>query len=375
MTRQIVKGLAVLLVLLAAIVGCTGQGSPTPLPTSAPPPASPTAAPTPEASVALPTDTPTVLPPTSTPTSAPTPQPSPTAQATRIEFSTGMTYDVVTGELAPGGIARYVLRAQAGQLMEVSISTGEGIQLSVQGADGTVLKSAAGTAFFRGTLPSTQDYLLILTAGDQNVSYTLSVIIPERIQFSVGATSAAVQGELAARGVHYYVVGAQADQLMEVSVSAQEPAQTVIYGVDGTVLKSGMSEGSFFRGVLPSTQDYIIAVSAGDQAVSYAMNVMIARRIEFAPGTVSVVEEGEAGPGQDQAWVLAAGAGQTLKVEVTAPGADVRLVIYGDDGTVLRSGMGQGSTFEGVLPSTQDYIIIVGPADLQTSYQLEVTVV
>jgi hypothetical protein len=375
MTRQIVKGLAVLLALLAAIVGCTGQGSPIPLPTSTPPPASPTAVPTPEASVAVPTDTPTALPPTSTPTSAPTPQPSPTAAATRIEFSPGTTYDVIRGELAPGGIARYVLRAQAGQLMEVSISTGEGIQLSVQGADGTVLKSAAGTPFFRGTLPSTQDYLLILTAGDQNVSYIMSVIIPERIQFSVGATSAAVQGELPARGVHYYVVGAQADQLMEVNVSAQEQVQTVIYGVDGTVLKSGMGEGSFFRGVLPSTQDYIIAVSAGDQGVSYAMNVMIARRIEFAPGAVSAVEEGEAGPGQDQAWVLAAGGGQTLKVEVTAPGADVRLVIYGDDGTVLRSGMGQGSTFEGVLPSTQDYIIIVGPADLPTSYQLDVTIV
>jgi len=161
---------------------------------------------------------------------------------------------------------------------------------------------------------------------------------------------------------------------MEVNVSPDEGVQTVIYGMDGTVLKSGMGGGSFFRGTLPSTQDYIISLSAGDQAVSYTMNVIIARRIKFAPGTFSVVERGEVGPGWEQAWVLTAGAGQTMKVDVAAPGADVRLVVYGEDGSVLKSGMGGGSTFEGTLPSAQDYVVVVGPADRSTGYELEVTI-
>jgi hypothetical protein len=161
---------------------------------------------------------------------------------------------------------------------------------------------------------------------------------------------------------------------MELNASPDSEVQTIIYGLDGTVLKSGMGGGASFRGTLSRTEEYIISLSAGEEAVSYTMNVTIARRIEFARAAVSAVEEGEVGPGRDQAWVLAARAGQTLKVEVMAPGADVRLVIYGQNGTVLRSGMGQGSTFEGVLPSSLDYIVVVGPADRSTSYQLEVTI-
>jgi hypothetical protein len=141
------------------------------------------------------------------------------------------------------------------------------------------------------------------------------------------------------------------------------------------VLKSGMSNGSFFRGTLPSTQDYVISLSGGDQAISFNMNVIIAERIEFAPGSISAVEQGEVGPGREQAWVLAASERQTMRIEVVAPGADVRLVVYGVDGTVLKSGMGGGPSFEGTLPSTQDYIVVVGPADRSTSYRLEVSII
>jgi hypothetical protein len=299
---------------------------------------------------------------------------SPTGEAVRIEFSGGTTYATVSGELTSGGVARYSLRAEASQLMEANLFTGEGIQMSVMGSDGTVLKDSEGTPFFRGVLPSSQEYVLVLTAGDQAASYTMKVIIPERIEFSAGATSAVVEGQLPSRETHYYVLGAEASQLMEVNTSPDDAVQAVIYGVDGTVLKSGMGAGSFFRGALPSSQDYILSLSAGDQAVSYTVNVIIARRIEFAPGSFSTVEQGQVGPGWEQAWVLAASGGQTMKVDVAAPGADVRLVVYGEDGSVLKSGMGGGSSFEGTLPSTQDYILVVGPANRSASYQLGVTI-
>jgi hypothetical protein len=375
MTRQVAVGLCLLLAFVVAMVGCAGRSSPTASAMSTVHLGSPTTSPTPEAVVSRPSETPATLQPTSAPTSAPSPPPSPTAEATRIEFGPGMTYANITGELATGGIARYVLRAQASQLMEVSLLTGEGIELSIEGADGTALKSGAGAPFFRGTVPSSQDYLLVLAAGDQAVSYTMSVVIPERIQFSAAATSSAVQGELPARGTHYYVLRAEANQLMEVNASPDGGVQTVIYGMDGTVLKSGMSNGSFFRGTLPSTQDYVISLSGGDQAISFNMNVIIAERIEFAPGSISAVEQGEVGPGREQAWVLAASERQTMRIEVVAPGADVRLVVYGVDGTVLKSGMGGGPSFEGTLPSTQDYIVVVGPADRSTSYRLEVSII
>jgi hypothetical protein len=477
MTGRVVSHLGLFLILVALLGACAGQGGPTsPVPT-----APPTAVPTVAATVAPSTVAPTALPPTSvptspppsaTPTGAPAAQPSATAEATRIEFGSGMTYATLSGKLPANGVARYVLRALEGQVMEVSVTPEQGIQLSIQGADGTILKRGAGSPFFRGKLPSTQDYVMTLVGGSQAVAFTLDVIIPERIQFAAGSTSAVIEGQLPAHGRHYYVLGiqakqimevdvsppsglrtiiygvdgtvlksgmgegsffrgevpitqdyllvietgdqasaytmnviiparisfaagatsgmvegrlaahssqyyvlgAQANQLMEVDVTSQSQLQLVIYGVDGTVLKSGMGGGAFFRGTLPSTQDYILILSSGDQAASYTMSVVIPRRIRFAPGAISAVEEGKVGPGQERSYVLAAGGGQTMKIDVVAPGADVRLVIYGEDGTVLKSGMGGGATFEGTLPSTQDYWIVVGPADRSTSYQLEVTI-
>jgi hypothetical protein len=383
MKRQVIPGLCLLLALMTLLGACARQSSPTPLPMSPVPTASPTAVPTALATVLPSTAVPTAMPPTSTPTSpspssTPTstaaPQPSPTAEATRIEFASGMTSATLSGELPANAVAGYVLRAQAGQLMEVSVTPQQGIQLSIQAANGTMLKSAAGTPFFRGILPATGDYAITLTGGNQAVAYTLSVIIPIRISFAAGATSGLVEGELPAHSSQYYVLGAQANQLMEVDVTPQEQLQLVIYGADGTVLKSGMGDVAFFRGTLPSTQDYILVLATGDEAVSYIMSVVIPKRIQFAPGAISAVEEGEAGPGQEQTYVLAASGGQTMQVDVVAPGADVRLVIYGQDGTVLKSGMGGGSTFEGILPSTQDYLVVVGPADRSTHYQLEVTI-
>jgi hypothetical protein len=37
---------------------------------------------------------------------------------------------------------------------------------------------SSGAPTFNGTLPSTQDYIVVLTASDQAFSYTMNVTIP-----------------------------------------------------------------------------------------------------------------------------------------------------------------------------------------------------
>jgi hypothetical protein len=130
-------------------------------------------------------------------------------------------------------------------------------------------------AFFRGTLPSSQDYILALSAGDAATAYTVNVVIPERISFAPGAISATLEGNLPAFGSHSYILGASAGQEMEVNVTPEGNVRLSIYGVDGTVLMSGMGEGSSFTGTLPSTQDYILDLFAGDHAVAYTLQVTI----------------------------------------------------------------------------------------------------
>ena len=106
--------------------------------------------------------------------------------------------------------------------------------------------------------------------------YRLNVTIPERISFDPGSTSASVGGSLAAYDTHHYVIRAMAGQTMVVRVSAPGDAiRLVIYGVDGTVLRSGMAEGVSFSGRLPSTQDYLINVTSDTAIAEYTMNVTI----------------------------------------------------------------------------------------------------
>jgi hypothetical protein len=258
----------------------TTSGSATEAPTAIQPTATAlslpteTSAPAPtETSLPAPTSAPTVAP---TATALPAASPTPTPTPVRITFARGTTSALVEGNLAANAVQYYVLGASANQLLDVSVTPGDNVRLSIYGVDGEVLMSGmGGGAFFRGHLPTTQDYILALAAGPVATAYSMNVIIPARISFKPGAISGQVQGQLAAFGAQYYILGASASQVMEVNVTPTDAVRLSIYGVDGEVLMSGMGGGGTFEGTLPSTQDYIVVVGTGDQAVSYTLQATI----------------------------------------------------------------------------------------------------
>jgi LysM repeat protein len=195
----------------------------------------------------------------------------------RISFASGGTSAVVSGSLNAGSDTYYVLRAGAGQLMEVTSSPDPSLQMAIYAADGSTIKALASSSpNFRGYLPASQDYLLVVHAL-QAVPYTLNVDIPARISFAAGAISSTTSGSLAPYASQYYVLRALKGQQLMINVSpTDENLRLVIYGFDGSVLRSGMSSGApSFNGTLPSTQDYIVILTASDQAVSYTMHVTI----------------------------------------------------------------------------------------------------
>ncbi|MEJ2211327.1 MAG: hypothetical protein P8129_20125 [Anaerolineae bacterium] len=383
-----------LLIAGLLLVSCGGTPTSTPLPPATEMPAA-TATPQPTAPPAATATAPAqptaTAPAAATATVAPTSPPQPTATsqppatatvaptspgaAQRISFAAGATSATVEGSLAAQEGTSYVLKVMAGQLIEVSAEPQGKVQIILYGVDGTVLLSgAAAGSFFRGTVPSTQDYVLDVRAGVDAVDYTLNIIIPVRISFAPGTTQASVDGAVAVDQVQHYVLNVAKGQLMEVSVDPQDTLRLTIYGVDGTVLKSGMGGGAFFRGTVPSTQDYIVDVGPGAGAESFTMNVIIPVRISFAPGATSATVKGDLAAQQTRQYVLRASGGQTMEVNAS-PAGQVRLIIYGVDGTVLLSGMGDVASFSGTLPSDQDYIVTIqaGPGAV-SSYTLEVSI-
>jgi len=200
---------------------------------------------------------------------------------------------------------------------------------------------------------------------------------PTRIQFDPGATSAFVEGEIAAHGVDDYVLQAMAGQRMIVSImSPHNDVYFTIYGVDdGIPLVRAASDAVSWTGVLPATQDYIIKAVAAGESTPYTLEVIIPVRIEFDPGSTSAVIEGSIQAGHIDEYVLQAMAGQTMTVTITSPHNDVLLEIYGlDDGIPLVRSVSGATSWRGELRATQDYDIKAVSVGEDTNYTLEVIV-
>ncbi len=238
-------------------------------------------------------------PPTVTPTPSPTAhrQPTPTrprptatagtgSDATRIRFEVGAISATVSGLLGPQGSRLYVLRASAGQMMEVTVvSPASGLSFAIWGEDGTVLKQHAENRA-ECVLPSSQDYFVALYSGGQAANYHLTVMISSRegselarIRFAPGATSSVLEGNLEPSACAYYVLRALAGQRMEMQVSPGEVVGLEVLGQDGSLWSSGPA-GTLIIEQLPQTGDYYLTlcIPSWVEATRYALEVTIPPR-------------------------------------------------------------------------------------------------
>ena len=203
---------------------------------------------------------------------------SPRAQ--RLFFGAGADTITRTGVLNFGGANRYVIKLGANDDFSVSVDSGpnNNVILILWGQDGTVLISDhADASSWSGITPTTQDYYIDVRAiNGTSANYTLSVyarpLSPpppnqsiKRITFPPGTFSATVAGQVSAGNINEYVLKANGDQRMLVSVTptstTAQPVVLSVVGADGTVLLSSMPGANTFSGVLPSSQDYFLKLS------------------------------------------------------------------------------------------------------------------
>ena len=228
------------------------------LPTDIPEPTATTPADTPEPTATTSADTPT---PTLAPTTAP---PTADMPEVRISFEPNTTNAVVMGTVLAYQTQRYVAYAFEGQLLDITLTSGQDAALSIFGRDGTVLLSPMGDQMrFRGYLPATQDYLIDVRAAGTNANFNMYIMIPQRLSFAAGAHSLVINGNVKASGDHNFIAHGLAGQTMKVTVEPGGDLALTIYGIDGTILMGSHNFGNTFEGTLPSSQDYIINVDSG----------------------------------------------------------------------------------------------------------------
>ncbi|NPV67226.1 MAG: hypothetical protein HPY64_08790 [Anaerolineae bacterium] len=295
----------------------------------------------------------------------------------RVTIPAGETTVFLGGSVTAPSANTYLLSIAAGQMLMVDASTpGGNIWLAVRGLDGTVLLGPEqGRMDWAGAVPAAQDYLISVGGAAGTAEYTLQITLPKRIVFATGATSATIMGNLAGRDPHLYTLEAGAGQIMSASVSAPSTGNNVwltISGADGTVLLRPEALQTIWMGRLPASQVYILTVQGDGNPAAYTLQVSIARRVSFTPGSTSTVLEGTIVLPEGVEYVLEARAGQTLTYSVT-PGDRVYVTLVGADGSPLAR---YQPSWSGVLPLTQDYLLRVAAAGGATGigYRLEISI-
>jgi hypothetical protein len=198
-----------------------------------------------------------------------------------------------------------------------------------------------------------------------------------RITFAPGSTEAAVQGSLPGGQSQDFVVTALQGQTMMLDLSSTSNSTTLtVSGAQGINPQVIRSTPTGWLGVLPSTEDYIIRVSAGGAPMNFDLNITIPQRILFAPGAVARTVTGTTSARRTVTYLLRASAGQTMTATLIAPPYSLGLTIYGlTDGIPLVRAVSDATSWTGQLPGTQDYVIEAVPAvDAAVNFSLQVVV-
>lgn len=228
-----------------------------------------------------------------------------------------------------------------------------------------------------------------VTADTVTASVRSAAAIDSRyIVFEPGATTAAVRGVLPAQASKEYLVRALAGQLVIVELASPTGGATfTISGVDdGQVLNGSDKETKLWRGSVPSTQDYLITVTAPAvtpyelaitfdprQAPTTAEAAPV--RLIFAAGSSTATTTDHVAAPERQRYLVRGVAGQTLQIALTPTDGSAIFAVQGvTDGKPLKRLANTETRWSSTLPVTQDYLITVTPTGAAVAYTLALAV-
>jgi hypothetical protein len=200
---------------------------------------------------------------------------------------------------------------------------------------------------------------------------------PFYVSFAPGATSANVAGSVPAAGTQEYRLWIGAGQWLIADLHAAQPNAylQIVFGATGQLIGQTAPGTVHWQGLTPSTGRYWVRVISNGSPTSYNLTLTIPRRVSFARGAVSASVYGNVTAGGINSYVLRALGGQTMTATLNVPVTGVRLEIYRlSDGQSLLSAGANATSWMGVLPSTDDYIVRVVSTGPHTTYSVSVTI-
>lgn len=126
-----------------------------------------------------------------------------------------------------------------------------------------------------------------------------------------------------------------------------------------------------------SAVKFALAIILLSALTSAALAVGIKKRIRFPRGSNSTTVSGAVVRGERDKYILGAREGQTMTVRIRSVEDNAVFQIYflGEQESLEGAGEGDDAkSWKGNLPSTTDYIIVVGSSRGNASYKLEVKI-
>jgi hypothetical protein len=208
----------------------------------------------------------------------------------RLDFAHGQLSVPLSGQVAAGASASYVLNVLGGQTILARLNDNPPGNLAIAVLDATsqTLNSGRAPTELSTRAPADGDYIITLSNNAASpVSFSLVVFvtpIPQpgfatRITFAAGATSATVSGDMLFGGDgDFWIIYGLAGQTLNLSLSASQAGQVMIYVFDaaGDLVALG-SDLESISAPLVADGDVTIAVTSDPAAgpVTYYMTVEI----------------------------------------------------------------------------------------------------
>jgi hypothetical protein len=302
----------------------------------------------------------------------------------RIEFEPGTDNATRAGDVAAGVTDRWILRARAGQTMQVMVdSVEDDTVFAVFGPGRTVLGlvnsyTEAEEMYWTGTLPADMDYAIEVTTVGPATHYQIKVAIDaaawvplgqlERMTFAPGSVSGRASTAALLGTADSWYLGARAGQFMAVDVTSIEANSTFdVFAPDGTMM-TAPAERTTWSGFLPQDGDYRVEVRPTRGNATYTIAARITDQPVAAPAPAPPAEAEpshaggpnesggtsahvyfEAGsdhaqiqlsiaPGAEDHWIITANAGQVLSVAIQSDIGGITVSASDPFGEVLRAG-------------------------------------
>jgi len=181
-----------------------------------------------------------------------------------------------------------------------------------------------------------------------------------------GTTAGVIQGTVQPHQVLAYTLNA--GQAQPLTLIMESPFNDVTLGVfdpSNTALLDPARKLRAWQMALPAAAQYTIQVIGGATTENFTLTVKLPLQVYFASGATSATLTGTTVNGYLFGYALNCAEGQTMSAALNQPPSIATIDIYGlDTGTILEAASNV-SSWTGILPETQDYVVEVIPTGNQ----------